>query len=120
MKRIGMMYSNRDHKRKSGESGHHLTLHILLQTVAAGVVISRFQVLEHCEAAGAEAVHYDQALVFTRSDGYPFSLAVQDSAVGGLEFSAHLPILSSKTSSESTLSASVSSADGTSTCVQPP
>ena len=55
--------------------------------------ISRIQVLEHRESIGTESVHYDQAVIFTRSDGYRFALSAQDSIIGGLEFSAHEPLI---------------------------
>jgi len=66
-----------------GQLGNPSTVH--LRTPAAR--LSRIQVLEHREESGEELVHYDQALIFTRADGYRFSLSAQLSIAGGLELS---------------------------------
>ena len=48
--------------------------------------LSSVKILAHRESRGSEVVHYDQALIFTRADGYRFSLAAHQSIAGGLEF----------------------------------
>jgi hypothetical protein len=58
--------------------------HVLLRTPAAAV--TAISVLEHREAADDESVHYDQAIVFTRSDGYRFAFSAHSSILAFLEF----------------------------------
>jgi hypothetical protein len=69
--------------------GYPSTVH--LRTPAAA--LSRIQVLDYREASGDELVHYDQAIVFTRADGYRFALSAQQSIAGGLEFSDREPLI---------------------------
>lgn len=61
--------------------------------------IARIEVLEDRWSLGDESVRDDHAVVFTRRDGYRFSLSAQESIAGGLEFAdqeAHIEYLLEK------------------------
>ena len=50
---------------------------VALRTPAAAV--TEVLVLDHRETSGEECVHYDHAIVFTRSDGYRFAFSAERS-----------------------------------------
>lgn len=80
-----------------GILGSACTVHLRLPLAP----VARIEVLDARHSMGDESVHYDHGVLFTRSDGYRFSLSAYESIAGGLEFSeqeAHAEYLLEKCS----------------------